>query len=180
VIVWALATLPLWFGAPGVGACVLGLAVLCIAAACTRRLAQPADLDQHPAALRPLWRLGLALQQLLASPRYLLSQLVLSSLLVLSLVAQLYCALWALGLSLSAAQATQVFPVMLLSMSVPLSFAGFGPREAVTAQLYGILQLSAADGAAFAIAFGALQVCTSLPCLLLVLCLRDAAAEPAT
>jgi uncharacterized membrane protein YbhN (UPF0104 family) len=172
VLVWALGTLPLWFGAYGVALCVLGLAALWLAATYLRRLPAPADLSQHSLAMRALVRLSQALKQLLSSPRYLASQLLLSSLLVLSLVAQLYCALTALGLQLSAASATQVFPLMLLSMSVPLSFAGFGPREAVTAELYSILQLSAADGAAFAIAFGAIQVCTSLPCLALVLCLR--------
>jgi uncharacterized membrane protein YbhN (UPF0104 family) len=171
VIAWALATLPLWFGAAGFGACAFGFALLWLAAAAVRRRPALGALQQRSAAMRALLRLSLALRELLASPRYLASQFLLSSLLVISLAAQLYCALSALGLQLSAAQAAQVFPLMLLSMSVPLSFAGFGPRETVTAELYSLLKLSAADGAAFAIAFGAIQVCTSLPCLLLVLCL---------
>jgi uncharacterized membrane protein YbhN (UPF0104 family) len=176
VVVWALATLALWFGPLGFVLSALGLAALFLSANVLRRLPAADELSAHSAAKRALLRLSFALQRLLESPRYLASQFVLSSVLVLSIVAQLYCALWALGMSLSAAQALQVFPLMLLAMSIPLSFAGFGPREAATAQLYGLLQLSAADGAAFAMAYGALALCCSLPCLAIVLCLREPAA----
>jgi glycosyltransferase 2 family protein len=178
VVIWAVVTLPLWFGAVGSVLAVAALALMVLIAYMLRRLPAPADLSAHGAVLRALLRLSLALQRLLASPRYLASQFLLSSAVTLGLVAQLYCALWALGLSLSAAQALQVFPLMLLSMSVPLSFAGFGPREAVTAELYAILHLSAADGAAFAMAFGAMMVVSSLPCLALVLLLSDTTSEP--
>lgn len=179
VILWALLSLPLWFGAVGLGLCSAALTLLWFLVSVLRRLPGSADPTTRSGALRALLRISHALQQLLANPRYLKSQFVLSSLLVLSIVAQLCCALSALGLSLSAAQATQVFPLMLLSMSVPLSFAGFGPREAVTAELYDVLQLSAADGVAFAIAYGAIVVCSLLPCLLLVLGVRERIAEPA-
>ena len=175
VIVWAVATLPLWFGEVGVWLSGAALGALALVAALVRRIPQGSPPDTRSAPTRALLALSRSLQQLLASRRYLGAQLALSSVITLSIAAQLYCALGALGLTLSTAQATQVFPLMLLSMSLPLAFAGFGPREAVTAELYDILQLSAADGAAFALAFGAILICTSLPCLLLVLLL----AEPA-
>jgi uncharacterized membrane protein YbhN (UPF0104 family) len=172
VIVWAVAALPLWFGKIGIWLSAGALAVLALSAALVRCIPQNAP-HTRSMPLRAILELSLALQRLLASRRYLTTQLALSSVITLSIAAQLYCALGALGLSLSAAQATQVFPLMLLSMSLPLAFAGFGPREAVTAELYDILQLSAADGAAFALAFGAILICTSLPCLLLVLWLGE-------
>lgn len=177
VIVWALATLPLWFGAAGIGLSVAALGALLSCVSLLQRLPQAHELGRRSRPMRALLQLSLALQRLCSSPRYLSAQFALSSVITLSIAAQLYCALAALGLSLSAAQATQVFPWMLLSMSVPLAFAGFGPREAVTAQLYDILHLSAADGAAFALAFGAILICTSLPCLLLVLYLAERGPE---
>jgi uncharacterized membrane protein YbhN (UPF0104 family) len=172
VVVWAVAALPLWFGKIGIWLSVGALAVLAVLAALVRRVSA-VDTHTRSMPLRGILELSRALQRLLASRRYLTAQLSLSSVITLSIAAQLYCALGALGLSLSAAQATQVFPLMLLSMSLPLAFAGFGPREAVTAELYDILHLSAADGAAFALAFGAILICTSLPCLLLVLWLGE-------
>jgi len=174
VILWAVATLPLWFGKTGVWLSAAALGALLLFTALVRRIPR-ADTATRSAPVRALLELSLALQLLLASRRYLGAQLALSSVITLSIALQLYCALGALGLSLSAAQATQVFPLMLLSMSLPLAFAGFGPREAVTAELYDILHLSAADGAAFALAFGAILICTSLPCLLLVLSLASPA-----
>jgi|GEM_PF-692318 len=179
VILWAVATLPLWFGSVGIWLSAAALCTLALITALVRRI--PGTLHTpRSTPLRALLELSRALQRLLASRRYLAAQFALSSVITLSIAAQLYCALGALGLSLSAAQATQVFPLMLLSMSLPLAFAGFGPREAVTAELYDILQLSAADGAAFALAFGAILICTSLPCLLLVLYLAEPTpgAEP--
>jgi uncharacterized membrane protein YbhN (UPF0104 family) len=180
VIAWALATLPLWFGALGFGLGALGLAALAVLFRLLQRMPAASSSPARSAPVRALSQLSGALQRLLVSPRHLAAQFALSSLITLSIVAQLYCALGALGLSLSAAQATQVFPLMLLSMSVPLAFAGFGPREAATAELYDILHLSAADGAAFALAFGAILICSSLPCLGLVLCLPNADTEPAS
>jgi uncharacterized membrane protein YbhN (UPF0104 family) len=176
VIVWAVATLPLWFGGAGVWLSAGALAALVLSFALVRRIPPEGNLDMRARPVRVLLQLSLALQRLLASPRYLSAQFALSSVITLSITAQLYCALGALGLSLSAAQATQLFPLMLLSMSLPLAFAGFGPREAVTAELYDILHLSAADGAAFALAFGAILICTSLPCLLVVLYLGKPAS----
>ncbi|HTU62766.1 MAG TPA: lysylphosphatidylglycerol synthase transmembrane domain-containing protein [Polyangiales bacterium] len=173
VIVWAVATLPLWFGKVGVWLSAAALGALAIGALLVRRIPRRGALDSRSVPMRTLLELSLSLQRLLGSRRYLGAQFALSSVITLTIAAQLYCALGALGLTLSAAQASQVFPLMLLSMTLPLAFAGFGPREAVTAELYDILQLSAADGAAFALAFGAILICTSLPCLLLVLCLSE-------
>ena len=175
VVVWAIAALPLWFGRAGVWLSMAALTALGLLAALLRCIPRTSVHDTTSMPVRAFVELSVALQRLLASKRYLGAQLALSSAITLSIAAQLYCALGALGMSLSAAQATQVFPLMLLSMSLPLAFAGFGPREAVTAELYDILHLSAADGAAFALAFGAILICTSLPCLLLVLFLADRA-----
>ena len=169
VLVWAAASLPLWLGGRGAWLGASALATLLLIALLVQRMAAASEREPRSPPLRALLQLARALHRLLSSPRYLGGQLALSSAITLSIIAQLYCALGALGLSLSAAQATQIFPWMLLSMSLPLAFAGFGPREAVTAELYDVLQLSVADGAAFALAFGAILLCTSVPCLLIAL-----------
>ena len=108
-------------------------------------------------------------QRGLFAPRAVLAQIAMSSCVVLTLIVQLYCALGAIGLTLPPLTAAKVFPFMLLSMAVPFSFAGFGPREAATAALYHALHMSAADGAAFAMAYGALSLSTAVPGLLVFL-----------
>jgi len=167
VVVWALLAAPLWLGAAAywlifallfaLGAC--GLSVL---------IALRARAFSQTAALRPLWRSGArlldALAQVVRAPRVLLVQLSLSSLIMLSIVAQFYCALYALDLRLPLLAAAKVFPYMMLSMALPLSVAGFGPREMTTVTLYRAAHLSDSDGLAFGLAYGALLLVATLPC----------------
>jgi uncharacterized membrane protein YbhN (UPF0104 family) len=51
----------------------------------------------------------------------------------------------------------------LLAMSVPTSFAGFGPREGVAAWAFGAAGLTAAQGVATGVAYGVLVLVGSLP-----------------
>jgi glycosyltransferase 2 family protein len=170
VWLWALAALALWFERPFglLGLALLaalvgsGLAVTWASRAWASRSPRAVS-DRLSAALRRLLR---DLAAALGSPRAALIQLALSTGILLSLVAQLYCALYAVSLSLPPRAALQIFPFMLLSMAVPFSFAGFGPREAATAALYHAAQLSHADGVAFALAYGVLSLLAALPGLL--------------
>jgi uncharacterized membrane protein YbhN (UPF0104 family) len=176
VIAWAGATLPLWLGSTGLwlSGAAFGLVLLAGLLALSSR-DQPATRTQRPAWLRELWLLADALGRVVRHPPALLALFALSTLIALSICVQLYCALAALGMELPLATAAQVFPLMLLSMTVPLSFAGFGPREAATAKLYAALSLSAADGAAFAVAFGGVLLCSCIPTLCVVLWLKPTA-----
>jgi hypothetical protein len=70
--------------------------------------------------------------------------------------------------------AVKVFPYMLLSMALPLSIAGFGPREAVTASLYRAAHLAGSDGLAFGVAYGAMLLVALPPCLCVALWLARA------
>jgi glycosyltransferase 2 family protein len=165
VWLWALAALALWFERPS------GLLALTLLAALVGSGLGLAWAARAPHGVSG--RLSAALRRLLrdlaaafGSPRVALIQLGLSTGILLSLVAQLYCALYAVSLSLPPRAALQIFPFMLLSMAVPFSFAGFGPREAATAALYHAAQLSHADGVAFALAYGVLSLLAALPGLL--------------
>jgi hypothetical protein len=66
-------------------------------------------------------------------------------------------------------------------MGVPANVAGFGPREGAAAWAFGAAGLSAGQGVAIAVLYGALVVAASLPgaAVLLVRRLRVPAA-PAT
>jgi glycosyltransferase 2 family protein len=66
----------------------------------------------------------------------------------------------------------------LLAMSVPANVAGFGPREGVAAWAFAAAGLTAGQGLATAIVYGALVLAASLPGAV-VLCMRRM-SEPAT
>ena len=157
---WALAVLPLWLGARGSSLLLCAVALPALAYGVGRERAPRASgqLALFTGAARQLARSG-SLGSLLA----------ISALILLSIAGQLCCALWSLGLSVPPLAAAKVFPLLLLAMSLPLSFFGFGPREAAVAALYGSLQLSRADGLAFSVAYGTLLLVSSLPCLGLAL-----------
>lgn len=186
VIAWAWLALPLWFGTRGIwlsialASCAFGAIYMLWRLPSAPALAAESSATtwSRRVLLRPVLRMAAALKLLLSAPRFLLAQLALSIGILLSITLQLYCALGSLGLSLPLSAAARVYPFMLLSMTLPLSIAGFGPREAATTQLYSALHLSAADGAAFGVAYGLLSLCTTLPCLLLVLCLGRSSARP--
>lgn len=66
----------------------------------------------------------------------------------------------------SVAPLSQLIPLMLLAllaMGLPLSVGGFGPREGVAAWAFGAAGLTATQGVATAVVFGALVLVSSLP-----------------
>ncbi len=66
----------------------------------------------------------------------------------------------------SVAPLSQLVPLMLLAllaMGLPLSVGGFGPREGVAAWAFGAAGLTATQGVATAVVFGALVLVASLP-----------------
>ena len=53
--------------------------------------------------------------------------------------------------------------VVLVGSSIPLSVAGWGPREGVTAWAFGVVGLGAAAGLTVAIVYGVLAGVATLP-----------------
>jgi glycosyltransferase 2 family protein len=166
----ALVAAPLWWVQRADGprmalaACTGALALCALPLALVRLLLKGAAT--HRALPAPLRVLASDFQRGLFARRAFAVQLGLSAGVLLTLIAQLYCALAGVGLSLSPLAAARVFPLVLLAMTIPLSLAGFGPREAATAGLYHALALSEADGAAFALAYGTLSLMAAMPALL--------------
>jgi uncharacterized membrane protein YbhN (UPF0104 family) len=163
VVLFALAALPLWAHALAPeqrdtalhvlgGALLTGVALLPLAARwLSPPLRQALSVFVHDAKLA------------LLAPRVLIAQLAWSSAILLTLLAQLACALYALGLALHPLDALRIVPFVLLSMTLPFSVAGFGAREAATAALYHLAGLHPAEGAAFAVAYGVLAFGASVP-----------------
>jgi uncharacterized membrane protein YbhN (UPF0104 family) len=67
------------------------------------------------------------------------------------------------GSTASVAQLLPLAMVVLLSMAVPLSVAGWGPREGVAAWVFGAAGLGADRGVAVAVVYGVMAVVASLP-----------------
>jgi hypothetical protein len=66
----------------------------------------------------------------------------------------------------SSAPFTQLVPLMLLAllvMGLPLNVGGWGPREAVSALVFGAAGLGASQGLTVAVVYGLLALIASLP-----------------
>lgn len=96
-------------------------------------------------------------------------QLALSSLIVASYVATYACAARALGLLADPVVFLALVPLVLLAMSLPLSVAGWGLREASAAGLWAAAGLPVADGVAISLVYGLLILLASLPGALVLL-----------
>jgi uncharacterized membrane protein YbhN (UPF0104 family) len=104
----------------------------------------------------------------------------------LSLVAMAgHLALLAVAASAVGVQATpgQLLPLLvlsLLSMGLPLTVGGWGPREATTAAAFGAAGLGASTGLATAVAFGVLALVSTLPGLGVLLLRRPGTTSAAS
>lgn len=79
------------------------------------------------------------------------------------MIATFYCAGHAAGYGLDAFAVIRVTPVILAATALPLAFAGWGVREAMTAILYAALGLDPASGAAVSVTFGLIALVASAP-----------------
>lgn len=96
-------------------------------------------------------------------------QCVLSLLIVLSYVAVFACSALALNEPLPLSALISIVPLVLLSMTIPLSIGGWGIREAAAASLWPLAALSAEAGVATSIVYGAVSLLACLPGLGLLL-----------
>lgn len=69
----------------------------------------------------------------------------------------------AVGAPMRPGQVLLVAPLVLAASALPISVGGWGVREATSAGLFGLLGLSATQGAAAAAAFGAVSLVGALP-----------------
>ncbi len=99
----------------------------------------------------------------LVADRAWLHHLVISSTSVVLLCLGFFCAAQASGVSVSLVQTLVVTPLILSSMVIPLSVAGWGIREASSAALFAVMGLHASDGVAVSVSFGLISLVASLP-----------------
>ena len=78
-------------------------------------------------------------------------------------LAVFWVALVAVGVSVSPATALVTGLVVLTGSAVPLSIAGWGPREGVTAAVFAVAGLGAATGLTVSVVFGVLSAVATLP-----------------
>jgi uncharacterized membrane protein YbhN (UPF0104 family) len=72
----------------------------------------------------------------------------------------------AAGVPMGFASALRTVPLVFVVTTIPWPFAGWGTREGVTAALFGVVGLDAADGVAASVAFGLLSLLASTPGIL--------------
>ena len=136
------------------GGILLGIALLCV------RLA---------ARSPKLARIALRARGALLERGALRFHLLVSVAAVAFLLAMFACAGRAAGVAMSPFAVVQVVPLVLATTTFPWAFAGLGPREVATASLFALMGLSAVDGVAVSITFGALSLVASAPGLLVLL-----------
>lgn len=110
-----------------------------------------------------------ALRQAFLHPRALPVQLLASLLVALSIVGVYACCLLATAPSGSPWLWFALIPVVLFSMLIPVSIAGWGLREGTAALLWPLAGLPAAEGVAAAIVYGSLSLIASLPGVIAVM-----------
>jgi uncharacterized membrane protein YbhN (UPF0104 family) len=154
-------TVPLWVNDTQIGWFACGAAIVAASASLV--------LVRHPLRLLPR-------RLVLDAPAYLpdIAQAVLSRgawavqlttsiISVFGCLAMYFCALRALSVKLDVTEFLRVAPLMLAATSLPISFAGWGPREIASAALFVQIGLSAESGTAASIVYGLLSLASSLP-----------------
>ena len=60
-------------------------------------------------------------------------------------------------------------PVVLFSMPIPITIAGWGVREASAAAIWGLAELPAVDGVAISVTYGIIVLISALPGIFFVI-----------
>lgn len=93
----------------------------------------------------------------------LVVQLALSSAALFVLLLMFLCAGRAAGAAIDFASVVRTVPIVLVAVTIPWPFAGWGTREGLTAALLPLVGPSPADGVAASIAFGLLSLVAAAP-----------------
>lgn len=99
-----------------------------------------------------------------------------------ALMSNLTLFLIAARISGTTASASRLLPLLVvaqLAMGLPINIGGWGPREGVSALVFGAAGLTATQGLTTAVVYGALIFVASLPGAALLLCRRFRYAPPA-
>ncbi|MBS3785509.1 MAG: flippase-like domain-containing protein [Gammaproteobacteria bacterium] len=112
-----------------------------------------------------------AVRVALLNPPVLLVQLVASLLAAIACVAAFACCVVAINpqAGSSLGHWLPLIPLVLFTMLIPITVAGWGLREGAAAALWGWAMLPAAQGVAAAILYGFMALITALPGLLVLL-----------
>jgi uncharacterized membrane protein YbhN (UPF0104 family) len=78
-------------------------------------------------------------------------------------------AVHSVGVDIAPALLVALAPVVLVGSAVPLTIAGWGPREGVTAGVFALAGLGSANGLTVSIVFGVLAAVATVPGLLVLL-----------
>jgi uncharacterized protein (TIRG00374 family) len=95
--------------------------------------------------------------------RALVVQLCTSMGSLLALIGMYYCCVLAIGGAMTLAQALLVIPGILAATALPLTVGGWGVRELSAMALFELAAISAAEGAASSVLFGAVSLVGALP-----------------
>ena len=74
-----------------------------------------------------------------------------------------YFAARAIGIDMTMFELIALVPVILFSMTIPITIAGWGIREASAAAIWGLAELPAADGVAISVTYGVVVLISTLP-----------------
>ena len=161
LVLWCCVALstPLW-GGPWSTALSVGLGLLVVGS-----LALLALRARTPRHLPRTWLNGVLddTTRALVDRGAVRVHLATSLLTLVSCVAMFGCAARAISAPLEFAELVRIAPLVLVSMAVPVSFAGWGVRELATTALYAASGLDPGLGATTAVVYGLMSLVGSLP-----------------
>ncbi|WP_428263078.1 lysylphosphatidylglycerol synthase transmembrane domain-containing protein [Haliangium sp.] len=103
------------------------------------------------------------LGRVLFAPREAAIQIALGAAVTGTCMGGFYCAVRALGASLSVLELLALVPGVLLAISIPISYGGWGLREAAAVALWGMAGRDGGEALAAAVLYGAVALVASLP-----------------
>ena len=165
-----LAVLTWWLWPPGADLAFLGRGSLTAAMAAFLTLVGGAGfaiaMGWRPGWLRDWWQ---ALRSALLAPAVLPVQLLASLMVAGSYIAVYACCVMALAPTASPAIWLPLIPLVLFTMLIPASIAGWGLREGAAAVLWPMAGLPAAEGISAAVLYGGLSLLASTPGLVILM-----------
>jgi len=155
---------------------IAGLALV-VAALCGLGIVQPIWARAAPAAR--LQRFIGHLRDNLFTSKVSLAQFASSVLVVATYVAVFVLCARAIGVERPLTELWVLVPPVLMVMAIPLSVAGWGLREGAAALVWMLAGLSASEGVAISLAYGAIVLVSSLPGAVVLLMRRSPASTTA-
>nr|TFG54259.1 MAG: flippase-like domain-containing protein [Hyphomicrobiales bacterium] len=80
-----------------------------------------------------------------------------------------YCAGRAIGITMSVPEVVALVPAILFSMTIPITIAGWGIREASAASIFELAHLAPVDGVAISVAYGIIVLLSAVPGIFFVI-----------